>query len=137
MPRSKRYSAQFGPKQQSNDLEEEQRPLQTGLAWAGNPRHVTDRNRSLHLKTFNEMGVLSDKVAFVLLQYGAAAMQLAEGHTPFVIRNACSTAKDFADTAAIVAGLDLVITVDTAIQHPGIQLRDYFGRRGRMAGQRL
>lgn len=56
-------------------------------------------------------------MAFVSLQHGTAAKRLAEGHTPFVIRDACSTAKDFADTAAIVAGLDLVITVDTAMAH--------------------
>jgi Tfp pilus assembly protein PilF len=93
------------------------RPLQVGLAWAGNPKHLTDSKRSLHLKHFVELGGLGDAVSFVSLQHGAAVKQLTQGHVPFAIRDACSTVRDFADTAEIVAGLDLVITVDTAIAH--------------------
>ena len=110
--------AQIVPPPPDNDPQQGLiRPFQVGLVWAGNPRHVTDRNRTLHLKTFEELGVLGDQVAFVSLQHGEAARQLSERHTAFAIRDACSIVKDFTDTAAIVAGLDLVITVDTAMAH--------------------
>jgi tetratricopeptide (TPR) repeat protein len=92
-------------------------PLRVGLVWAGNPGHLTDRKRSIHLKNFLELGTLGDAVSFISLQHGAAAKQLTEEHLPFEIQDACSTVKDFADTADIVAGLDLVIAVDTAIAH--------------------
>jgi tetratricopeptide (TPR) repeat protein len=93
------------------------RPLLVGLAWAGNPDHLTDKQRSLHLRSFLELEKLGDAVSFVSLQHGPAVKQLEEGHVPFAVRDACSNASDFADTAEIVAGLDLVITVDTAIAH--------------------
>jgi hypothetical protein len=93
------------------------RPLLVGLAWAGNPDHLTDKQRSLHLRSFLELEKLGDAVSFVSLQHGPAVKQLVEGHVPFAVRDACSNASDFADTAEIVAGLDLVITVDTAIAH--------------------
>jgi glycosyl transferase family 9 (putative heptosyltransferase) len=93
------------------------RPLLVGLAWAGNPDHLTDKQRSLHLRSFLELEKLGDAVSFVSLRHGPAVKQLEEGRVPFAVRDACSNASDFADTAEIVAGLDLVITVDTAIAH--------------------
>ena len=93
------------------------RPLLVGLAWAGNPDHLTDKKRSLHLRNFLELEKLGDAVSFVSLQHGPAVKQLAEGHVPFAVRDACSNVRDFADTAEVVAGLDLVIAVDTAIAH--------------------
>jgi tetratricopeptide (TPR) repeat protein len=93
------------------------RPLLVGLAWAGNPGHLTDKQRSLHLRDFLELEKSGDAVSFVSLQHGPAAKQLVEGHVPFAVRDACSNARDFADTAEVVAGLDLVIAVDTAIAH--------------------
>jgi tetratricopeptide (TPR) repeat protein len=93
------------------------RPSLVGLAWAGNPDHLTDKKRSLHLRSFLELEKLGDAVSFVSLQHGPAVKQLAEGHVPFAVRDACSNVRDFADTAEVVAGLDLVIAVDTAIAH--------------------
>ena len=113
----------IGPRQGRNDRAVRcdpgvgDRTLQVGLVWAGNPKHLTDSKRSLQLKHFVELGGLGDAVSFVSLQHGAAVKQLTQGDVPFAIRDACSTVRDFADTAEIVAGLDLVITVDTALAH--------------------
>jgi tetratricopeptide (TPR) repeat protein len=103
--------------QQPNDRVGAGGPLRVGLVWAGNPGHLTDRERSIPLKNFLELGTLGDAVSFISLQHGAAAKQLTDEHLPFEVQDACSTVKDFADTADIVAGLDLVIAVDTAIAH--------------------
>ena len=56
-------------------------------------------------------------VTFVSLQKGAAAGQirkLDKAHRPHEVMEGI---KDFADTAALVDALDLVITVDTAVAH--------------------
>ncbi|MTJ82605.1 MAG: tetratricopeptide repeat protein [Telmatospirillum sp.] len=96
--------------------------LKAGLVWSGDPRphdrraHATDRRRSLRLE---QMRPILDcaGVSFVSLQKGAAAGQmegLPEGRRPVDWMEAVT---DFADTAAIVANLDLVITVDTSVAH--------------------
>jgi ADP-heptose:LPS heptosyltransferase len=69
-----------------------------------------DWRRSLQFITLEP--VTSVKGAtFVSLQMGVAAEQCVG------IDNPMGGVKDFADTAAIVANLDLVITVDTAAVH--------------------
>jgi tetratricopeptide (TPR) repeat protein len=88
--------------------------LKVGLAWAGNPGHQRDRLRSIPPKQFFPLtGV--DSVDFISLQKGA--IQATDQGFPFYLPNPSDTAKDFYDTAALVAGLDLVITVDTSIAH--------------------
>jgi tetratricopeptide (TPR) repeat protein len=93
------------------------RSLRVGLVWAGNPKHLTDKQRSLHLRNFLELGRLDNAASFVSLQHGPAIQQLTEGHVPFRIQDACSKTNDFADTAKVVEELDLVIAVDTAVAH--------------------
>jgi len=85
-----------------------------GLVWAGNPRHSRDRRRSISLA---ELAVLFDLpgIAWHALQLGPAAAELAR-HAGRVTDHAGSLA-DMAETAGIVAGLDLVISVDTAVAH--------------------
>jgi hypothetical protein len=73
-------------------------------ALAGNPDHLTDKQRSLHLRSFLELERLGDAVSFVSLQHGPAVMQLVEGARSVRVRDACSNARDFADTAEVVAG---------------------------------
>lgn len=79
-----------------------------GLVWAGNPGFVHDRHRSIEAGT---MSALADVpgVSFHSLQKGGVA--------PFAMQDQMGDARDFADTAGIVAGLDLVIAVDTAVGH--------------------
>jgi hypothetical protein len=96
--------------------------LKVGLAWAGRSRtaqpHAVaiDRRRSMHL---SQMAPLLDVpgCSFVSLQRGLPAAQLQtlpEGKT---LHDVSSRLGDWADTAGLVAGLDLVIAVDTAVAH--------------------
>jgi Tfp pilus assembly protein PilF len=90
-------------------------PRRVGLAWAGNPNHVNDRNRSIALAHLAPLfGVPG--VSWFSLQQGARAAQLAEtpGTNAVVPLAAEAT---LVDTAALVAELDLVISVDTSIAH--------------------
>jgi hypothetical protein len=84
-----------------------------GLAWAGNPAYRDDVNRSVPLATLAPLLAVPG-VSFVSLQVGAAAAQAREvaGLTDWTAEFA-----DLADTAALIAGLDLVISVDTAVVH--------------------
>ena len=90
--------------------------VRVGLAWAGNPTHKNDRNRSIKLARLAPLGQLPG-VSFISLQKGDAA---AEAKTPppgMELIDWTEELKDFADTAALIANLDLVIAVDTAVVH--------------------
>jgi Glycosyltransferase family 9 (heptosyltransferase) len=86
-----------------------------GLAWAGNPTHGNDRNRSIRLTDLAELAQVKG-VDFFSLQVGPAAGQIAA--SPFnPMNDFTNELKDFADTAGLVQSLDLVISVDTAVAH--------------------
>ncbi|HEX3985207.1 MAG TPA: tetratricopeptide repeat protein [Acidobacteriaceae bacterium] len=90
--------------------------LRVGLAWAGNPRYKGDRQRSTTLDVLAPLAEVREAV-FFSLQFGPAATQIAETHSGFPLIDACSCDRDFSQTAAIAATLDLVISVDTSIAH--------------------
>lgn len=90
--------------------------LRVGLAWSGNPQHTLDKHRSAHLRQFSPLTAIPG-VSFYSLQVGEAAKQIAEVAGTFSLADVCSSYTDFTDTADFVAGLDLVITVDTAVAH--------------------
>jgi hypothetical protein len=85
-----------------------------GIVWAGNPRHGKDRARSVALDHFAALA-RRDDVALYSLQVGARAAELAALDAP--IGDLAPGLSDFADTAAALDALDLVITVDTAVAH--------------------
>jgi Flp pilus assembly protein TadD len=85
-----------------------------GLVWAGSPRGGLDRRRSLPFETLRPLFDLP--ACFVSLQVGEAAAQWAP--PPGVeVSNPVEHLNDFAETAALIAALDLVITVDTSVAH--------------------
>ena len=87
-----------------------------GLAWSGNPAHKNDRNRSIALKQL--LPLLSvPGVRFVSLQRDLREDDAAVlGNLPALVSIGAQL-DDFADTAAAISLLDLVITVDTAVAH--------------------
>jgi tetratricopeptide (TPR) repeat protein len=89
--------------------------MKVGLVWAGNPAHKNDRTRSLKLSRFAPLFDLPG-VRWLSLQVGDRASDLAKLNAGQMIDLAADL-KDFAETAAAVAALDLVITVDTAVAH--------------------
>lgn len=87
-----------------------------GVCWAGNPKHLNDRNRSIRLSDFARIFSVSG-VRFECLQ-----QKLKAGDEETLARCGVNVAPDcgtrsLADTAALISRLDLVITVDTAIAH--------------------
>lgn len=85
-----------------------------GLAWAGNPAHENDRRRSIPLAAFAPLAAVPN-VQYVSLQVGPRADEPAPAGLQ-LLRPAAEIA-DMADTAAIVAQLDLVISADTSVAH--------------------
>ncbi|EGY00993.1 TPR repeat-containing protein II [Nitrospirillum viridazoti Y2] len=92
------------------------RPL-VGLVWAGAARAgtpdvaVADRRRSMGLAVLMPL-LDDDSVRFISLQKDAAEMEVPAG-----LGGLIDSVVDFADTAALVSNLDLVISVDTAVAH--------------------
>jgi len=86
-----------------------------GLVWSGKPSHKNDHNRSIALSRLEP--VLSvGGVGFISLQQEYRDSDLAAlGQLP--IRRFDRLLTDFADTAAVIGELDLVIAVDTAVAH--------------------
>jgi Glycosyltransferase family 9 (heptosyltransferase) len=102
----------------SPQVDEPQAILRVGLVWAGGAKLDIDAERSLSLRQLQPLMVLAgtERIQFFSLQMGEAAMQLADvPHAP--ITDLTANVKDWADTAALVAHLDLVISVDTAVAH--------------------
>jgi len=92
------------------------RPLRVGLAWAGNPRYKADRQRSVELKTLIPL-LRTPGINWISLQKGEAAKQLSGLAGSVFVWDGSSADKDLAETAAMVATLDLVLTTDTSIAH--------------------
>jgi hypothetical protein len=87
-----------------------------GLVWAGQPRHVNDHARSIAFETLAPLGEVADTV-FVSLQKGDGARAVGNwlGRAPLVSLG--PELESFADTAAVLANLDLLIAVDTSVIH--------------------
>lgn len=90
--------------------------LKVGLVWAGSAGHLNDRNRSIPLARLARLREI-EGVRFHGLQKGPAAAQAAADPPPLPMTDFDPLLTDFAETAALVANLDLVISVDTAVAH--------------------
>jgi hypothetical protein len=87
--------------------------LKVGLVWAGNPGHPNDRHRSVPIKTLEFLLPVPGVVWFAL-DKAVASDQVLNGQTIHALGHRCSS---FADTAALVEAMDLIISVDTAVAH--------------------
>ncbi len=91
--------------------------LRVGIAWAGRPSHKNDKSRSLKLVQLAPLA--ADAVTFYSLQKGDAAAQAMNPPPGMRLIDFTNEFLDFADTAALIAHLDLVISVDTSVAHLG------------------
>lgn len=89
-----------------------ERGYRVGLAWAGNPLHTNDANRSCPPDLCRSILDLSGIVG-VSLQVGPSAPEASS----LGLRDWSHDLTDYAETAALIANLDLVITVDTSVAH--------------------
>ena len=91
--------------------------VRVGLVWKGNPKFENDRARSIpSLDVLAPLGGVGG-ATFVSLQTDRVDNDSSSAREALrLIEPACGV-ESFADTAAIVASLDLVIAVDTAVAH--------------------
>jgi tetratricopeptide (TPR) repeat protein len=100
-----KWETRLGPKQ---------RP-RIGLAWSGRPTYVNDRNRSIPLSAL--LPLLDIDATFISLQ-----KDVRDSDAPLLrgrgdLRHFGDELKDFAETAALVSQLDLVISIDSSVAH--------------------
>jgi len=98
-------------------LEAAARPgFRVGLAWAGDPAHRNDHNRSLPLDRLQPL-LRVPGIRWFSLQVGDQTAELIRLDPGLEVTELGSRFRDFGDTANAIAQLDLVITVDTAVAH--------------------
>lgn len=85
--------------------------LRVGLAWRGGADHRNDRNRSMSPSLLTALSDIP-RTTFVSLQ-----KDFHDGCEGLRFHPLPRELNDFADTAALIAHLDLVISVDTAVAH--------------------
>jgi tetratricopeptide (TPR) repeat protein len=97
--------------------------MKIGVVWAGNSRdtnamaNAVDRRRSIRLEQFGPLFDIAPDAHFFSLQKGAPAVQAKELPQGFDVIDLMDTVNSFADTAALITNLDLVIGVDTSVIH--------------------
>ena len=84
-----------------------------GIAWEGNPQHSNNDTRSCHLSYFkflaqpgNEIFCLQDRIHLPALIGGCDGFEFHMGQP-----------QDMQDTAALIAAMDLIVSVDTSVLH--------------------
>jgi tetratricopeptide (TPR) repeat protein len=89
--------------------------LRVGITWAGRVGHINDAMRSMHARQLAPLA--STGVAFFSLQKWRMGLGVSEPEASMQMIDWTGEFADLADTAALVANLDLVIAVDTAVTH--------------------
>jgi len=90
--------------------------IRVGICWAGNPDHKRDHQRSIALDLMLPLLSRSD-VSFISLQKPLRERDVAILRNNPQIAHFDNDIENFADTAAIISMLDLVISVDTSVVH--------------------
>jgi tetratricopeptide (TPR) repeat protein len=104
-------------------------PPRIAVAWAGNPTHQNDRNRSIALSNFMALlsspnppplageGKVGAGPSFISIQRELRGDEAAQLGAQPRLTHIGGALADFRDTAAVLALCDLLITVDTAPAH--------------------
>ena len=87
-----------------------------GIAWTGRPTHPNNIRRSIRLETLAPVLANRD-VDFIVLQKPFPDEDRAFAATVPNLLDISGELESFADTGAVLAGLDLLISVDTAVVH--------------------
>ncbi|HUC48122.1 MAG TPA: tetratricopeptide repeat-containing glycosyltransferase family protein [Xanthobacteraceae bacterium] len=89
--------------------------LRIGLCWAGSREHLNDHNRSIAPERFADLFALPN-LDFISVQKDVAPAQAEILHRHHVLALGHDF-ENFADTAAVLAQLDLLLSVDTSVAH--------------------
>lgn len=87
-----------------------------GIVWTGTEKLPFNAARRVDLPEFSRLAALPGVQLFSLYK-GPAIGQLGEHGMRCTIVDACSSDRDFADTAGIIEQMDLMVTCDTAVVH--------------------
>lgn len=105
-------------------VEEYRDQLRVGIAWAGSPLHPNDQCRSIPLREFETLQI--DGVRLFSLQVGGSkryytelhkTIDFAEGGERVRMVDLTPLLTDYEQTAAVISGLDLIISADTSVVH--------------------
>jgi len=89
-----------------------------GLVWKNEPMRGSDASRSLpSIKSLKPLWQVAENVNFISLQKGVGEEEAQNPPTDQPLTHLGNEVQDFADSAAIISQLDLVVCVDTAIAH--------------------
>lgn len=98
--------------------------LRIGIVWAGRPGHENDRNRSCRLDDFLPLAdipnthLISLQMQHELISPSDMPIDIPTAISPDIpLIHLGDRITDFADTAAIIHHLDLIISVDTSLAH--------------------
>lgn len=90
--------------------------LKVGIVWAGNRAQADNRYRSVPFDQLQALLQLPG-ISFVSLQVGPDALKHQPGGTALPLHDWTDQLQDFADTAALVSSLDLVISICSSVTH--------------------
>ena len=96
--------------------------LRVGLVWGGSPRpenrqaNAVDRRRSMGIAPLAAVADL-DELCLVSLQLGPYRDQRAACPPGLALNDPMDASRDMEDTGALIAGLDIVVSVDTSVVH--------------------
>jgi Tfp pilus assembly protein PilF len=90
--------------------------FKVGLVWGAPAQYTEGSERFMHVTDLRPLAAIPG-VALFSLQTGHAATQLRTSQLDAAITDCMPDITDFADTAALIANLDLIISIDTAVAH--------------------
>ncbi|MEM7191200.1 MAG: tetratricopeptide repeat protein [Pseudomonadota bacterium] len=87
-----------------------------GIVWTGSLTYRANHRRSTGPESFTNLALVPGVQLFSLYK-GDARQDFVDSGMAGLIVDACGSDKDFADTAALIDEMDLLITTDTAVVH--------------------
>ena len=91
--------------------------LKVGLCWSGNPRQLNNAARSIPVEMLAPLAAVPGVAFYSLQKFEEPPGQPSLVPAALALRDHTADLTDFAQTAALIANLDLAITVDTSIAH--------------------